>query len=98
MLRKKLFEVPGNFSEYFVHELFCFSRVFGFGIDGETKTVDITNAHISVDNNGTKESGTTENLTPGAIVTITLNKKGEATYILVTSTGRRFGGRGGSQG
>ena len=68
------------------------------GIDGETKTVDITNAHISVDNNGTKESGTTENLTPGAIVTITLNKKGEATYILVTSTGRRFGGRGGSQG
>ncbi len=68
------------------------------GIDGETKTVDITNAHISVENNGTKESGTTDNLAPGAMVTITLNGKGEATYILVSSMGGRFGGRGQSQG
>ena len=33
VVEKKLFEVSGDFSEYFIHQLFCFGWVFGFGVD-----------------------------------------------------------------
>ena len=62
--------------------------------NGETREVDITNAHISVEIDGGKASGTTEDLTPGAFVTITMNGKGEVTNILVSS---RTSFRGGNQ-
>ena len=58
---------------------------------GEATTIDIANAHISVEIEGGKESGSMANITPGAFVTVTLSPKGEATYVLVSqSTG--FGG------
>ena len=63
----------------------------GFGGDMETKTVDIGNAHISVEIDGGKESGSLEDIVPGAFVTITMNGKGEAAYVLVSSQSA-FGG------
>ena len=68
----------------------------GFSGDMETTEVDIANAHISVEIDGGKASGTLEDVAPGAFVTITLNAKGEATYVLV-SEGVSFGGRGGER-
>lgn len=56
-----------------------------FDFEGETKDVDIGDAHISLETNGVKESGTLEDITPGSMVTITMNGKGEATYVLVSS-------------
>lgn len=58
---------------------------------GETTTVDIANAHISVEIDGGKASGSMEDITAGVFVTITLNGKGEATYVLV-SANSGFGG------
>ena len=63
----------------------------GFGENMETKTVDIANAHISVEIDGGKASGSMDDLVPGAFVTITVNGKGEATYVLVSSQSG-FGG------
>ena len=62
-----------------------------FSYDGETKQVDIANAHISVEIDGGKASGSMEDITAGVFVTITLNGKGEATYVLV-SANSGFGG------
>ena len=63
----------------------------GFKQMGEVTTVDLANARISVEIDGGKASGSMDDLVPGAFVTITLNGKGEATYVLVSaSTG--FGG------
>lgn len=56
-----------------------------FAQDMETKAVDIGDAHISVEIENGKESGSLENIVPGAFVTITMNGKGEATYVLVSS-------------
>lgn len=56
-----------------------------FGEDMETTDVDIANAHISVEIDGGKASGSMENLVPGAFVTITMNGKGEVTNVLVSS-------------
>ena len=67
----------------------------GFGnfpSDVETKEVDIANAHISVENEGVKESGSMDDITPGTFVTVTMNGKGQATYVLVSSRSG-FGGR-----
>ena len=64
-----------------------------FGSDAETTQVDVSNAHISVEIDGGKASGTLEDLQPGSFVTVTLNARGEATYVLV-SEGFSFGGRG----
>ena len=64
-----------------------------FSEDMETKDIDIGDAHISVEIEGGKASGSMEDITAGAFVTITLNGKGEATYILVSSMGG-FAGRG----
>ena len=52
---------------------------------GELTTVDLANAHISVEFDGGRDSGSMDNITPGAYVTITLSGKGEATYVLVSS-------------
>ena len=51
----------------------------------ETKDVDIANAHISLEIDGGKASGSMDDITAGTIVTVTLNGKGEATYVLVSS-------------
>ena len=67
-----------------------------FSSDAETTQVDVSNAHISVEIDGGKASGTLEDIQPGSFVTVTLNGKGEATYVLV-SEGFRFGGRGGAE-
>ena len=60
--------------------------------DAETKTLDIANAHISLEIEGGKASGSLEDLKPGSFVTITINGKGQATYVLVSSRSG-FGGR-----
>ena len=52
----------------------------------EATTIDIANAHISIEIEGGKESGSMENITPGAVVTVTLSPKGEATYVLVSQS------------
>ena len=62
------------------------------GADMETKDVDIAEAHISVEIDGGKASGSMDDIQAGTFVTITLNSKGEATYVLVSSQAT-FGGR-----
>ena len=69
-------------------------RPMDFADMGELTTVDLTNAHISVEIDGGKESGSMDSITPGTYVTITLSSKGEATYVLVSSM-FGFGGMGG---
>ena len=66
---------------------------FGNFSEMETKTLDIGKAHISVEIENGKESGSMDNIVPGAFVTITVNGKGEATYVLVSAQSG-FGGRG----
>ena len=58
---------------------------------GEATTIDIANAHISLEIEGGKESGSMENIAPGTFVTVTLSPKGEATYVLVSQSAG-FGG------
>ena len=60
--------------------------------DIETTTIDLADAHISVEIEGGKEGGSLENITPGAFLTITLNGKGQATYVLVSAGMSGFGG------
>ena len=69
----------------------------GFSSDMETKTVDIGNAHISVEIDGGKASGSISDIQPGTTVTITLNGKGEATYVLVSAQVFFRGGRSGTR-
>ena len=66
-----------------------------FASDAETKTVDIGKAHISVEIDGGKASGSMSDIKAGSFVTITLNGKGEATYVLISSN-FGFGGKRGS--
>ena len=63
-----------------------------FSEDMETTDVDIADAHISLEIDGGKASGSLEDIAPGSSVTVTLNKKGEATYVLVSSQSFAFGG------
>ena len=37
-----------------------------------------------------EEAGSMDSITRGSMVTITLDKKGNATYVLVTSSGMKF--------
>ena len=61
--------------------------------EGETKEIDLANAHISVEIEGGKEGGSLESLTPGSFVTVTINAKGQATYVLVSqNSGSNFRG------
>lgn len=64
-----------------------------FASDMETKELDIGNAHISVEIDGGKASGSMQDIKAGVFVTITVNGKGEATYVLVSSQSF-LGGRG----
>lgn len=66
-----------------------------FEYDGETTEIDIGSAHISVEDDGVKASGSLSDITVGSFVTVTKNAKGEVTNVLVTSG---FGGRGGFGG
>lgn len=62
-----------------------------FASDMETTTVDIGDAHISIQIDGGKASGSLEDIAPGTFVTVTLNSKGEAINVLISSQSR-FGG------
>ena len=64
----------------------------GFGENMETTDVDIADAHISIEIDGGKASGTMEDIQAGTFVTVTLNSKGEATYVLVSSQSFLGGG------
>ena len=55
------------------------------GEDMETKDVDIADAHISVEIEGGKASGSISDIEAGTFVTITMNGKGEVTNVLVSS-------------
>ena len=63
-----------------------------FSEDMETKEVDIADAHISVEIDGGKASGSMDDIKAGTFVTITMNGKGEVTNVLVSSQSF-FGGR-----
>ena len=65
-----------------------------FASDEEATEVDISEAHISVEIDGGKASGSMEDIKAGTFVTITLNKKGKATNVLVSSVSGFGGGRG----
>ena len=68
-----------------------------FNMEGvETQSIDIANARIAKEIDGGKESASLSDMQPGILVTVTLNSKGEVTYVLITSTG--FGGTGGFGG
>lgn len=55
-----------------------------FDSDAETKNVDISDAHISVEIDGGKASGSMDDIKAGTFVTITMNSKGEVTNVLVS--------------
>lgn len=59
--------------------------------DGETTTVDVGDAHISVEIDGGKASGSIEDIKAGTFITVTMNGKGEVTNVLVSSQSG-FGG------
>ena len=63
------------------------------GEDMETKDVDIADAHISMEIDGGKASGSLDDIKVGTFVTITVNGKGEATNVLVSSQSGFGGGR-----
>ena len=56
-----------------------------FGEDMETTDVDLADAHISVEIDGGKASGSMDDIQAGTFVTITMNGKGEVTNVLVSS-------------
>lgn len=65
------------------------------GENTEAKSYDLSTAHISVEIDEGKASGTMEDVKQGSIVTLTLNKKGEVTLVLVSSRNLSgFGNRG----
>lgn len=63
-----------------------------FASDAETKDIDIGDAHISVEIDGGKESGSMDDIKAGTFVTITMNGDGKVTNVLVSSKSS-FGGR-----
>ena len=64
-----------------------------FASDAEIKDVDIGDAHISIEIEGGKEGGSMSDIKAGTFVTITINGKGKATYVLITSPSSFSGGR-----
>ena len=56
-----------------------------FAEDAETKELDIGEAHISVEIDGGKASGSMDDIQPGTFVTVTMNGKGKVTNVLVSS-------------
>lgn len=75
----------GEIPEFFGEEGGSMPGFGNFASDAETKDVDIANAHISVEIDGGKASGTMDDIKVGAFVTITMNGKGQATNVLVSS-------------
>lgn len=70
-----------------------------FNMEGvETQSIDIANARVAKELDGGKETASLSDIQPGTMVTITLNSKGEATYVLITSTGFSGGFGGGNFG
>ena len=70
-----------------------------FASDAETKTLDIGSAHISVEIDGGKASGSLEDIQAGSMVTVTLDGSGKVTNVLVSSSGMGgFGSMGGFGG
>ena len=69
-----------------------------FDADVETTDVDISDAHISVQIDGGKASGSMEDIQAGTFVTITMNGKGKATNVLVSSQSFFGGGFRGANG
>lgn len=57
----------------------------------DTTTVELADAHISVEIEGGKASGSMDDIEKGSFLTITMNGKGEVTNVLVSSK-RGFGG------
>lgn len=55
------------------------------GEQGESITIDLANAHISVEIDEGKATGSMEDITVGAFLTITMNADGEATNVVVSS-------------
>ena len=80
---------PGNFGGG------EFSRE-DFASNMETKSIDIGSAHISLEEDGVKATGSLSDIKAGSMVTITMNSKGEVTNVLVTASsgfgGGNFGG------
>lgn len=64
------------------------------GDQGEATTVDLKNAHISIQDGDIKAAGSISDIKAGSFLTITLNSSGEATEVLVGSMGGFGGGRG----
>ena len=64
-----------------------------FDADVETQDVDIADAHISVEIDGGKASGSMEDIQPGTFVTLTMNGRGKVTNVLVSSQTFFGGGR-----
>ncbi|MBR5427170.1 MAG: hypothetical protein IK118_02375 [Clostridia bacterium] len=63
--------------------------------EGETVTVDLADAHISIEgSDGEKATGTTDDIKQGSFLTVTLDRKGNATNVTVSSFSG-FGGFGG---
>ena len=69
-----------------------FSGFADYAENMETTDVDIADAHISVEIDGGKASGSLEDVKAGTFVTITMNGKGKVTNVLVSSQSG-FGGR-----
>lgn len=53
--------------------------------DGESTTIDLADAHISVEADGEKAAGSMDDITEGSFLTVTMNGKGEATNVVVSS-------------
>ena len=65
-----------------------------FAFDAETRELEIGDAHISLEIEGGKATGSMEDIQPGAFVTVTLNSKGKVTNMLVSPQSFSFvGGR-----
>ena len=69
----------------------------GIASDAETKELDIGNAHISVEIEGGKASGSMDDIKAGTFVTVTVNGKGQVTNVLVSSQSS-FGGKNPTRG
>lgn len=59
---------------------------FTENFEGESTTVDIADAHISVEIDGGKAGGSMEDIKVGSMLTVTMNGKGEVTNVLVSSS------------
>ena len=64
------------------------------GGEAEITTLDFANAHISVEIQNGKESGSMDDIAPGVMVTVNVDKTGNATYVLVRQPVAPGGGPG----